>query len=127
MLAFSVWNALWVVFVSFLFISVLMLLFTVIADLFRDKQLGGWAKAIWAIVLIAFPLLGTFVYLIARGQGMSERALQDQLDAKQNVDAYIREVAGGGAASELEKASALHGAGRISDAEYAALKAKILA
>lgn len=127
MLAFSIWNALWVVIVTFMFVCILMVLFTIIADLFRDKNLGGFAKAIWIIVLIFLPLLGSLVYLIARGKGMNERSITEQQNAQAAFDSYVRDVAGGGAASELEKAGALHAAGKLSDEEFAALKAKILA
>ncbi len=127
MLAFSIWNAIWVVFVTFLFISILMMLFSVIIDLFRDDSLSGLAKAVWVVVLVVFPLIGLLVYLIARGDGMAQRSIRDQVEAKESFDSYVREVAGGGAASELEKASAMHDAGRLSDDEYATLKARILA
>lgn len=126
MLAFSIWNALWVVFVTFLFINVLMLLFSVIADLFRDRELSGGAKAVWAIALIMFPLLGVLVYLVVRGGGMTQRSMQAEQQAKESVDAYIRNVAAG-PATELERASALLASGQINEQEYAQLKAKILA
>lgn len=127
MLAFSIWNAIWVVFVAFLFVNLLMMFFAVIVDLFRDKELSGVAKVVWIIVLIGLPLLGLLIYVIARGQGMAERSVQEQVKAQESFDAYVRDVAGGGAATELEKASALHAQGKLSDDEYAALKARILA
>ena len=126
MLAFSVWNAIWLVFVSFVFIAVLMMMFSVITDIFRDHELSGWGKAAWLIALLFFTFLTLIVYVIVRGDGMVKRSAKEQVEAKQSFDAYVRDVAGGGAASELEKASALHNAGKIDDAEYAALKAKIL-
>ena len=126
MLAFSVWNAIWLVFVSFVFIAVLMMMFSVITDIFRDDELSGWGKAAWLIALLFFTFLTLIVYVIVRGDGMVKRSAKEQVEAKQSFDAYVRDVAGGGAASELEKASALHSAGKIDDAEYAALKAKIL-
>ena len=61
MLAFSIWNALWVVIVTFLFLSVLMVLFSIISDVFRDRQLSGVAKALWIVVLIMIPLLGSLI------------------------------------------------------------------
>jgi type VI protein secretion system component VasK len=127
MLAFSVWNAIWLVFVAYLFITVLMMLFAVIVDIFRDKELSGWAKAAWLLFLFVFTLVALLVYVIVRGKGMAERSVKEQIEAKESFDAYVRDVAGGGAASELEKASSLHAAGKISDDEYAALKARILA
>jgi ABC-type multidrug transport system fused ATPase/permease subunit len=126
MLAFSVWNALWVVFISFLFINVLLLMFAVIADLFRDHELSAVSKVIWIVVLVMLPLIGILIYVIARGPGMAQRAAKEQVAAQDSFDSYVRDVAGGGAASELEKASTLHSSGQLSDDEYAALKARIL-
>jgi type VI protein secretion system component VasK len=125
MIAFSIWNALWLVFISFIFITVLMMLFSVIVDIFRDKSLSGWAKAAWLLFLAVFTLLALLIYVIVRGQGMAERSMQEQVEAKESFDNYVREVSGG-TASELEKAASMHAAGQISDDEYAALKAKIL-
>jgi len=127
MLGFSFWEAIWLIFVTFLFITVLMMLFSVIVDLFRDDSLSGLAKAAWVVFLIILPLIGLLIYVIVRGKGMSERSAKEQAEAKQSFDAYVRDVAGGGAASELEKASTLHAAGKLSDEEFEQLKAKILA
>lgn len=126
MLAFSVWNAIWVVFVAFVFITVLMMIFSIVIDIFRSDDLSGWGKAAWLFFLVVFTLLTALVYVIVRGPGMAARSVKEQVEAKESFDAYVRDVAGGGAASELEKAAALHAAGRLSDEEYAALKSKIL-
>jgi len=127
MLAFSVWNAIWVVFISFLFLNLLMMLFAVIADLFRDHEMSAVSKVIWIVVLIGLPLIGLLIYVVARRQGMADRAVESQVEANRSFDSYVRDVAGGGAATELEKASTLHTAGQLSDDEYSALKARILA
>jgi predicted PurR-regulated permease PerM len=126
MIAFSIWEALWVTFVAFLFIAVLMMMFSVIVDIFRDHEMSGWAKAAWLLALIFFSLITLLVYMIVRGPGMAERSAKERQDAQESFDSYVRDVAGGGAASELEKASALHNAGKLSDEEFAALKQKIL-
>ena len=125
LLALSLWEALWIVFVAFLFISVLMMLFSVIIDLFRDHELSGWGKAAWVILLVLFPLFGLLIYVIARGKGMAERSAKEQVEAKESFDSYVREVSGG-AASELEKAAALHSDGKLTDEEYTSLKSKII-
>ncbi|MFN2166582.1 MAG: SHOCT domain-containing protein, partial [Anaerolineae bacterium] len=91
-----------------------------------DKSLSGWGKAAWLLFLVVSTLLGLLVYVIVRGKGMAERSMKEQVEAKESFDAYVRDVAGGGAASELEKAASMHAAGQISDAEYQALKARIL-
>ena len=115
----------------FLFAAWLMVLFSIISDLFRDHQLSGWAKAAWIVFLIFIPFLGALVYLIARGDGMRERALQQQQEAQKQVDAYIRQTAGSGpdgsAADQLTQLSQLHDQGKLTDKEFEQAKAKIVA
>ncbi len=53
----------------FFFAMWFIIVFTVIwafIDNFRRHDHSGWAKAGWALVIIFLPLLGTFIYLIAR-------------------------------------------------------------
>jgi flagellar biosynthesis/type III secretory pathway M-ring protein FliF/YscJ len=116
------------VFEIFLFAAWLMVLFTVIADLFRDHEMSGWGKAAWIIFLIFIPFLGVLVYLIVRGSGMRERALAQQQEAQQQLDTYVKQTAGGGsAADELAKLSQLHDQGKLSDEEFEKAKAKAVA
>jgi ABC-type multidrug transport system fused ATPase/permease subunit len=125
---FTFGNALLTVLEIFLFIAWLWILFTIIGDLFRDHQLSGWAKAAWVLVLIVLPFLGTLIYLIARGQGMQERAVREQAETRKHMDDYIRETAGSGSSvDELQRLADLKDRGAISDAEYERAKAKLLA
>jgi ABC-type multidrug transport system fused ATPase/permease subunit len=111
----------------FLFAAWLMVLFSVIGDLFRDHDLSGFAKAVWIIFLIFIPFLGVLVYLIARGEGMRERALAQRQAAQQQLDAYVRETAGSGsAADELAKLARLHDERKLSDQEFESAKRKIV-
>jgi len=126
MLAVSFGQAIWLVIITFFFVVYLMMLFSVIVDLFRDRELGGFAKALWAVALIVFPLVTMLAYLIVRGRGMAERSMSEQSEAKASFDSYVREVAGSNAASELATATELRDKGAISDEEYAKLKAKLL-
>src|SRR3954452_19360219 len=106
----------------------LMVLFTVIGDLFRDHGMSGLGKAAWIIFLIFIPFLGTLIYLIARGHGMRERALAQPQEAQQQLDAYVKQTAGSGsAADELTKLAKLHDENKLSDAEFERAKAKIVA
>jgi hypothetical protein len=124
---FTFGQALLTVLEVFLFAAWLMILFVIIGDLFRDHQLSGWAKAAWVVFLIFVPFLAALIYLIARGDGMRERALQHQRETQQQVDTYIRQTAGGGsAADELEKLARLHDQKKISDDEFERAKAKIV-
>jgi hypothetical protein len=60
----------------FLFFIWIWLLIVVFADIFRSHDLGGWGKALWTIFVIVLPYLGVFVYLIARGGKMADRAAE---------------------------------------------------
>jgi hypothetical protein len=116
----------------FIFFAWFMSLFWVFGDLFRSKDLGGLAKTLWTLFLIVLPILGMLVYLIARGRGMTERAVEAQADAQRRQDTYIRSVAtsNGGTSSpadEIASAKALLDSGAITASEYEQLKAKALA
>jgi ABC-type multidrug transport system fused ATPase/permease subunit len=124
---FTFGDALLTVLEIFLFIAWLWILFTIIGDLFRDHQLSGWAKAGWVFVLIVLPFLGTLIYLIARGQGMRDRAVREQAEMRKHMDDYIRETAGtSSSVDELAKLNDLKERGAISDAEFERAKAKLL-
>ena len=112
----------------FVFAAWLMVLFTIIGDLFRDHDLSGLGKAVWIIFLIFIPFLGTLMYLIVRGHGMRDRALAQHEAAQKQLDAYVRQTAGSGsAADELTKLAKLHDDRKLSDQEFEAAKAKIVA
>ena len=95
---FTFGQALLTVLEIFVFAAWLMILFSIFGDLFRDHELSGWGKAAWSVFLIFVPFLGALIYMIARGSGMRERALQQQQQTQQQMDAYIRQTAGGGGA-----------------------------
>ncbi|MBD8079576.1 SHOCT domain-containing protein [Cellulosimicrobium arenosum] len=125
----SFWDWLWLMVWWFFFIAYLMLLFYIVADLFRDKNLSGWWKALWIIVLIVAPYLAALVYVIARGRGMAERRSDEDRARKQIMDDYVRATASTGRspATEIADAKALHDAGVIDADEFAQLKSKALA
>ena len=109
------------------FIGYLFALFAIIADLFRDRGLNGWWKAVWVVFLIFLPFLTVLVYLIARGQGMAERSSRAARESAEATESYFREVAGKTATEEIEAAARLRDAGAISSEEFDRLKAKALA
>ncbi len=109
------------------FIGYLFALFAIIGDLFRDRGLSGWWKALWVVLLIFLPFLTVLVYLIARGQGMAERSSKAARDAADATESYIRQVAGKTPTEEIAAAAALRDAGSVSAEEFERLKAKALA
>lgn len=122
------WDFLWLFFWTYIFISFIIILFQMFADLFRDRSLNGWAKAGWIIFLVFIPFLGALIYLVVRGHGMAERQMARAQAAQADADTYIRTVAtsSGSAADDIAKAKALLDSGAISQDEFAALKAKAL-
>ncbi|MGI9666015.1 MAG: SHOCT domain-containing protein [Acidimicrobiia bacterium] len=121
------WTMLW----FFMFIVWIWLLITIFIDIFRSPDLSGWAKALWVIFVIVLPFLGVLVYVIARGNSMQERAMKQHADQAKAQRDYIQEVAGDGGgtntADELSKLADLHKQGVLTDDEFAAQKAKLLA
>jgi Short C-terminal domain/Phospholipase_D-nuclease N-terminal len=120
-------DILWTMLIFFAWVIWFWILITVFADIFRRRDIGGGSKVLWTIFTIALPFLGVFIYLLTQNDGMAERN-QKQMEAAQAQSAdYIRSVAGGGAASEIEKAKGLLDSGAITQAEYDAIKQKALA
>ena len=124
----SIGGLLWYTIMIFAFVAYLIILFQIITDLFwRDHTTSGWVKAIWTVFLIIFPFLTALVYLVARGNGMAQRARDAAVAAKAETDSYIREAAGRSPAQEIADAKALLEAGAITQAEFDSLKPKALA
>jgi hypothetical protein len=114
----------------FLFFIWIWILITVFMDIFRSSDLSGWSKALWSIFVIILPFLGVFVYLIARGGKMQERKIHDAAQQKQAFDSYVRDAAGtsgGDVTSQLTQLADLKAQGVLTDSEFEAQKAKVLA
>ena len=116
----------WTMFIFFLFFIWLTILFRIFGDIFRRKDIGGGAKALWIIFVILVPFLGVFIYLISQNDGMTERALESAQAQRSQMDSYVQSVAGG-AAGEIETAKGLLDSGAITQAEFDAIKQKALA
>ena len=122
------WDFIWLILSTFVFVAYLLILFQIISDLFRDHDMSGFAKVAWIIFVIILPFLGVFIYLIARGHGMADRAVAQQKKSEEAFQAYVRETAAAGdPADQLAKLADLHDKGKLTDEEFAAQKAKVLA
>jgi predicted PurR-regulated permease PerM len=118
----------WTILIFFVWIAWFMLLFRVIADVFRRHDIHGGTKVLWLIFVIIVPFLGVFIYLVVESKGMTERSMADVQAQQSQMDNYVKSVAGsGGAAAEIEKAKGLLDSGAITQAEFDAIKAKALA
>ncbi|WP_411698789.1 SHOCT domain-containing protein [Conyzicola sp.] len=113
-------------FLLVVFGAYLFMLIWIVLDLFRDRALGGLAKAIWLVFLVFVPFVTALVYLIARGSGMADRAQARPEQAPEYSEEYVRSVSFASPADEIAKAKALVDQGILTPGEFDALKAKAL-
>ncbi|MFI2347961.1 SHOCT domain-containing protein [Streptomyces sp. NPDC019443] len=124
-------SAFWTMLLFFLWIMWFILLFRIVADIFRDDTLSGWAKAGWLVCVIVLPFLGVFVYVIARGKSMGRREVAQARGQQEAFDSYIRETAKGGggrpsSVDELARLSEIRARGDITDEEFRRAKELVL-
>jgi len=116
------------IFEFFLLFAWIWILISIIGDLFRDHELSGVAKAVWVFFLVFLPFLGVLLYLIVRGNGMRDRTIKAQVDAKKEFDNYVREqTQTGSPVDELHKLAELKDKGALSAEEFDRAKSKLLA
>lgn len=117
------WSLLWI----FLFVLWIWLVISVFIDIFRS-EMSGVAKALWVLFVLVIPLIGVLIYLIVHGGDMQERAVKTAQDQEAATRAYIQAAAGsGGTADELAKLAALRDKGVLTEEEFQAQKAVVLA
>jgi Short C-terminal domain/Phospholipase_D-nuclease N-terminal len=124
-------DVLWTMIIFFAWVVWIWMMIAILSDVFRRRDIGGWAKAAWTVFLIVLPFLGALIYLIANHNGIADRRVRDAQVAQAQFDDYVRSVAhnggDGGAAAEIEKAKQLLDSGAISQEEFEAIKAKAIA
>lgn len=114
--------------IFFAWVVWIWMMIMILTDVFRRRDISGWAKATWIVFLIVLPFVGVLVYLIAQHDGMAERRAGELQDAEAQMDDYLRAVAADqGSAAEIGKAATLLERGAISQTEFEAIKAKALA
>ena len=119
-------DVLWSMIIFFFWVIWIWIVITVLVDVFRRSDIGGWAKAAWVIFVVILPWLGVLVYLIVEHDGMRERSVKQAQAQQRAFDDYVKDTAGGSAA-EIAKAKELLDSGAITQAEFDAIKQKALA
>lgn len=117
------WSLLW----FFLWIIWIWMLVTILSDIFRSNDLGGWGKALWTLFVIVLPYIGVLVYLIARGSKMTQRAMEQAQEREAMVRSYVQTTAASpNAAEQIKQLADLKASGALTDEEFQSAKAKVL-
>ncbi|HVX20744.1 MAG TPA: SHOCT domain-containing protein [Acidimicrobiales bacterium] len=123
-------NIFWSLFIFFGFVLWIWVLVTIFVDIFRSRDIGGFAKAMWFLLVLIVPLIGALIYLVVRGRSMHERAVDEAEAQEASFRKYVQDVAtsdnGTSTADELSKLAALAEQGTITPQEFAEQKAKLL-
>jgi hypothetical protein len=119
-------DLLWTMLIFFFWVIWIWIVITVLIDIFRRHDLGGFSKALWVIFVVILPWLGVLVYLIVEHDGMRQRSIEQARSQRREFDEYVRDTAAGGAAAEIAKAKELLDSGAITQEEFQALKMKAL-
>ncbi len=119
----------WTLLMVFIWVSWLIVVFRVVYDIFRNREMSGWGKAGWFLVVLIVPLIGVLIYVIVHGGDMAQRDVDEAQAQQAAVDEYIRQAAGtsGGVADELSKLAQLRDAGEITSEQFERQKARLLA
>ena len=121
-------GVLWSMLIFFVWVAWFMLLFKIVGDVFRRRDIGGGMKTLWLLFVLFVPFLGVFIYLIANNDEMAKRDMERAQAAQAQFNDYVQQAAGsGGPAAEIDKAKTLLDSGAITESEFAAIKAKALA
>jgi hypothetical protein len=113
----------WTILIFFFWVIWIWIVITVLIDVFRRHDIGGFAKVLWVIFVVILPWLGVLIYLIVEHDGMRDRSMKQAQAQKEQFDDYVRDTTGG-SADEIAKAKALLDDGTITQAEFDAIKAK---
>jgi hypothetical protein len=121
-------DIMWTMFIFFAWVIWIYLLVVIFSDIFRRRDVGGWNKAGWCLLVMLLPFIGVLCYLGFQGRHMAERNAQAAADAKSQFDSYVRETAASqGPSGEIANAKSLLDSGAITQAEFDQLKTKALA
>lgn len=124
---FGLWDLIVAMFWFMLLVAWFWLIISILADLFRDRDLKGGAKALWTLFIIVVPWLGALVYILVRGDSMHERERERALEQQAQMRTYLQAPSQTGVSQELRELAELRDRGVLTPTEYEQAKAKALA
>lgn len=112
------WHVLWICLVV---IPVTLLWVSCLIDIIMRSDLSGWMKVFWVLAVLIIPLFGALIYLIARPATAADSLLQEGDAPPARTTTH-----GGSTTDELTQLARLHDSGKLTDAEFAAQKSRVL-
>jgi hypothetical protein len=109
---------LWATVVFFFWFTVIWMFISIFADILR-RDMSGWAKAGWILLIVVLPLLGMLIYLVARPR-MEDRQMLANRHTVQNGSSDRSP------ADDIATAARLHDEGKITAEEFERLKQRAL-
>ena len=121
-------DIIWYILMVFLMVAWFWVVISVVTDIFRSSDMNGFSKALWVLFVIVIPWLGVLAYLLVRGDKMQAHQAEALAKMEAAQKQYIRDAAGAVSfADELEILSGLKDKGVLTEEEFAAQKAKLMA
>jgi phospholipase D-like protein len=114
---YTFWDGIWTMIIFFAYLMFLTWVVLLLIDNFRRKDHSGWAKALWTLFIIFFPIIGALTYTIARPHTAGDYGYERGYEADAPTSL----------AAELTRLNELRTEGAITDAEFEDLKARTIA
>jgi len=122
MLAMSTFvEVIWWMLIFFFWFMAIWIFISIFADIFHRRDIHGWGKAGWIILIFIVPFLGAIIYMIAR----PKMTAQDKEDMEKMQEAQ-RRLSGYSPSEEISKAADLRDKGEITADEYNEIKRKAM-
>lgn len=106
-----------------IWVPLLMLWFFTLTDLARRGDLSSAAKGWWAVLVVLLPIIGMIIYFVLRPHDPETQPSAATQYQKAREDVGITEST----VDQLARLGDLRDAGAISNDEFQAMKAKLLA
>ena len=66
-------SVVWAMIAFIFWVAAICIFISVFADIFRRRDLSGWTKAAWIVLIFFVPVFGSLIYLIVRPRIVDDR------------------------------------------------------
>jgi hypothetical protein len=115
------WDVIWSMVALFFWFTFIWIFISLFGDIFRRDDLSGGSKAIWLLVLIFLPFLGSLIYIVMR-----PKVTAGDVRRMTQMEAGVKAAAAVSPTDQIAKLQELRAAGAITDAEFEKLKTEAM-